>query len=209
MRDRGIVGQVLIQRRGSYYYAKAYRGLVVVMTVVYAVAGAVLAYVGMSLFDSWLAGLVALGVVILTIATLWAGYLAILWVFAREARQTVEVGGEGIRESREGREYKFIPWAGVKEVEIAETIVAGASLRVKGSFSQISISNVDVVITGPLGIREMHRALRHNHHIRAIFIEIRRAAPDARIVMNRLARRRQSLASLASREGNESNNVHL
>jgi hypothetical protein len=163
------------------------------MTVIYAAAGAILAYLGTTLFDSLIAGLIGLGVVVLTIATLWSGYLAILWVFARERQQSVEVSNEGIRERRGGREHKFIPWAGVKEIEIAATIVAGASLRVKGSFSEISISNVDLVITGPLGIREMHRALRHNHQMRKLFYEIRRAAPEARIAMNRLARRRKSL----------------
>jgi hypothetical protein len=187
---RGIVEQVVIQRRGSYFYAKAYQRLVVIMTVLYAAAGAVLAYAGVELFDSWLAGLVALGFVVLTIATLWAGYLAILWVFAREGRQSVEIGAEGIREKRDGREVQFIPWPGVKEIEIAATVVAGASLRVKGNFSEISISNVDLMIAGPMRVREMHAALQQTSRLRQFFVEIRAVAPRARITMNRLARRR-------------------
>lgn len=187
---RGIVEQVVIQRRGSYFYAKAYQRLVVIMTVLYAAAGAVFAYAGVELFDSWLAGLVALGFVVLTIATLWAGYLAILWVFAREGRQSVEIGAEGIREKRDGREFQFIPWPGVKEIEIAATVVAGASLRVKGNFSEISISNVDLMVTGPMRVRDMHAALQQTSRLRQLFVEIRAVAPRARITMNRLARRR-------------------
>ncbi|HET9529298.1 MAG TPA: hypothetical protein VFQ92_03030 [Blastocatellia bacterium] len=182
--------QVVIQRRGSYFYAKAYQRLVVIMTVLYAAAGAVFAYAGVELFDSWLAGLVALGFVVLTIATLWAGYLAILWVFAREGRQSVEIGAEGIREKRDGREFQFIPWPGVKEIEIAATVVAGASLRVKGNFSEISISNVDLMVTGPMRVRDMHAALQQTSRLRQLFVEIRAVAPRARITMNRLARRR-------------------
>lgn len=192
--------QVLIQRRGSYYYAKAYQRLVVVMTVLYGVAGSVIAYAGVALLDSWIAGLVAVGFVLLTIATLWAGYLAILWVFAREGRQSVEVSEEGIRESRAGREHQFIPWAGVKEIEIAATIVAGASLRVKGSFSEISISNVDLAITRQLPIREMHRALRQTSRMRELFFEILSAAPDASVTMNRLARIRMKKESWMKQE---------
>ncbi|HWP43744.1 MAG TPA: hypothetical protein VNO14_10945, partial [Blastocatellia bacterium] len=151
---------------------------------------AILAYMGTALFDSWLAGLIAFGFVTLTIAALWAGYLAILWVFAREALQSVEIGDEGIRERRAGREFQFIPWAGVKEIEIAATIIAGASLRVKGNFSEISISNVDLMITGPMGIREMHRAFRQTSRLRELFEKIKLSAPKSRTTMTRLARRR-------------------
>jgi hypothetical protein len=182
----------VIQRRGSYLYTRAWRGPVVAITLVYATTGVLLAAVDEFLFDSWLARLVLFCLVLMTTAMMWAVYVAMLWAFSREARQSVEVTGEGIREMRGGREQAFIPWAGVREIELAATLVAGASLRVKGNFSEIAISNVDLVITGPMSLRDMHRAFGQTGRIQKLFEQLRAAAPSAALKMNRLARKRLS-----------------
>ena len=181
--------KILIHRRGSFIYTKAYRWVVVALTLVYAAMGAALAIIGAKVLDRALAGAIIFALVIALIALMWMVYGAILWIFARESRQGVEIGDEGIREIREGREEAFIPWRGVTEIEVAATVVAGASLRVKGNFSEISISNVDLAIDRPMKIRQMHRALGQTADMRELLKTLKEAAPHAELRMNRLARR--------------------
>lgn len=184
-----------IKRRGSFLYARAYLKIVVIVTFGYAAAGIILAIIGARMFDGRLAGrLASLGALAMTaglILMTWIVYLIVLWAFAREARQSVEIGPEGIREIHGGREKKFIPWEGVSEIEVAATLVAGASIRVKGRFSEIAISNVDLVITRPMTISEMHVAMGQTKSIKNLLKEIRAATPNAALKTNNLARRRK------------------
>ena len=184
--------KVLIHRRGSLLYTRAYRKLAVVLTLVYLLIGAVLAVAAVYVFAHILAGVILFLVVGGFVAAVWLVYVTLLRVFAREARHTVEIGGEGVREVRDGREYAFIPWDGVKELELAATIVAGATLRVKGEFSEISISNVDLTLTRPMSLREMHRAVGQTSQMRELLESVKGAAARAPLRMNRLARRRLS-----------------
>ncbi|MCI0490488.1 MAG: hypothetical protein L0229_28165 [Blastocatellia bacterium] len=182
--------KIEIERRGSLLYTRGYRRLVVALTLVYAAVGAAMAVLGARVFDRALAGIIIFALVLGMIALMWMVYGAILWIFARESRQGVEINDEGVRETHDGREHAFIPWAGVKEIEIAATLVAGASLRVKGNFSEIAVSNVDLAITRPMKIREMHKALGQSTRMRELLLALKRAAPHAALRMNRLARRR-------------------
>ena len=184
--------KVLIQRRGSLLYTRAYRKLAVILTLIYLIIGAVLATAAVYAFSHILAGVILFVVVGGFVAAMWLVYVMLLRIFAREARQTVEIGGEGVRETRDGREYAFIPWDGVKELELAATIVAGATLRVKGSFSEISISNVDLTLTRPMSLREMHRAVGQTSQMRELLDSVKGAAARAPLRMNKLARRRLS-----------------
>jgi hypothetical protein len=182
---------VTIKRRGSFLYARAYLKIVVIITFVYAAAGIALAIISARMLDSRLAGIGALALMTGLILMTWVVYLIVLWAFAREARQSVEVGPEGIREIHAGREKKFIPWEGVSEIEVAATLVAGASIRVKGRFSEIAISNVDIVITRPMTISAMHVAMGQTKSIRDLLKEMRAATPNAALKTNNLARRRK------------------
>ena len=183
---------VIVHRRGSYYYAKAFRKLVVALTLVYAALGVALAIFVELTLTTPLAWIIAIIVMIGPVAATWFVYLLVLLAFKRESLNAVEVSDEGIREIYKNRERQFIPWQGVTEIELAATIVAGASLRVKGRFSEIIISNVDLVITRPMRLREMHRALGKTAAIRELFAEVKAAAPQARLSLNKLARNRQS-----------------
>src|SRR6185503_13990612 len=181
--------KVLIQRKGSLLYTRAYRKLAVVLTLIYLLIGAVLALAAVYAFSHILAGVILFMIVGAVVAAMWLAYVMLLRVFAREARQMIEVGGEGVREVRDGREYAFIPWDGVKELELAATIVAGATLRVKGQFSEISISNVDLTLTAPMTLREMHKAVGQTIQMRELLDAIKGAAAGAPLCMNKLARR--------------------
>ena len=183
---------MLIQRKGSLLYTRAYRKLAVVLTLIYLLIGAVLALAAVYAFSHILAGVILFMIVGAVVAAMWLAYVMLLRVFAREARQMIEVGGEGVREVRDGREYAFIPWDGVKELELAATIVAGATLRVKGQFSEISISNVDLTLTAPMTLREMHKAVGQTSQMRELLDTIKGAAAGAPLCMNKLARRRLS-----------------
>lgn len=186
-----------IHRRGSLYYARAYRNLVRFFALLYLFAGAVLALVAARVFDTVLAGLTLFGLVLAVVAALWLLYRAVIWVFEREARQSIDLTLEGIREMHGDRERDFIPWDGVREIEIAATLVAGGSVRVRGNFSEIAVSNVDLVITAPMRLREMHRAMGRVQPLLDLVRELRRRAPQAQFKMNRLARRRMSKYGLS------------
>ena len=180
----------LIQRKGSLLYTKAYRKVGVALTFLYLSIGALLALAAAYALSHFVIGAIVFLIVIGVVSTMWLLYLALLWVFRIEARQTVEITKEGVREMRDGREHAFIPWNGVKEIELAATIVAGASLRVKGSFSEIGISNVDLMITRPMSLVEMHKAAAQTTQIKGLLDDLKSAAPHAPLRMNKLARRR-------------------
>jgi hypothetical protein len=181
-----------IERKGSLLYTRAYRNLAAALTVVYLLIGAILALLAAQRLGGILAGAILFMLVCGFVAAMWLFYCSLLWIFARESKQTVEISQEGVREMRDGREDAFIPWEGVKEIELAATVVAGASLRVKGNFSEISISNVDLMITSPMSLMEMHRAVGQTRRMRELLDLLRSAAPDAALRMNKLARRRLS-----------------
>jgi hypothetical protein len=182
--------KISVQRRGSFLYARAYMGMAAGLTIVYLLIGTILALVAANTFDRATVGIGVFLLVLSFVGALWLFYLAILWLFRKESSQTVEITAEGVREMRDGREFAFIPWDGVMELELAATVVAGASLRIKGNFSEISISNVDLVITREMGLRELHRALGRTYELRELFKELVSLAPHASFRMNRLARRR-------------------
>ena len=193
--------RITIQRRASYLYARAYLKLVVALTIVYMAVVIALAFISELAIDSWLEGFLVVSLGVAPIITIWLVYLLILWVFKLESRTAVEISAEGIREMRNSRERAFIPWAGVADIELVATVIEGASLRVIGAFSEITISNIDLVLTEPLSIREMHRALGKTGEIRNLFAELKAAAPHASVRMNELARRRLSKYELAEGEG--------
>ncbi|HYP30019.1 MAG TPA: hypothetical protein VE262_25160 [Blastocatellia bacterium] len=183
------MGTVTIQRKGSFLYARAYLKIAAIITVVYTVVSVILALISARLLDTYLAALVTLALLMGLLLTTWLVYAVVLWAFAREARQSVEIGPEGIREVRAGRERRFIPWEGVNEIEVVATVIAGASVRVKGRFSEIAISNVDITITRRMTISEMHVAMGQTKAIRQLLKEIKAAAPNAALRTNSLARR--------------------
>lgn len=193
-----------VHRRASYLYARAYFKVVVTLTLVYVALGAALGIVSEMTIDGMLATVLILSLGVAPVVTLWFVYLLVLWIFKRESRNAVEIGADGIRDVRNSRERAFIPWAGVKEIELAATVVAGASLRVKGAFSEITISNIDLVVTRPMGIRAMHRALGKTKEIGGLFVALKAAAPDATLKMNRLARRRLNKFEWADNDARKS-----
>lgn len=163
----------------------------------YLLTGIVLAVVAARVFDTMLAGLILFVLVLAVVGAMWLLYRGVIWVFEREARQAIDLTPEGIRELQVGRERDFIPWDGVREIEMAATLVAGGSVRVKGNFSEIAVSNVDLVITEPMRLREMHRAMGRVQPMLDLLREVRRRAPKAAFKMNRLARRRMSKYDLS------------
>jgi hypothetical protein len=78
----------------------------------------------------------------------------------------------------------------VLEIELAADLFGGMSLKAKGAFSEIAISNVDLEITHPMSITKMHRALSRAKEISKLFRQLRTSAPQASLRMNKLARRR-------------------
>lgn len=184
--------RITIQRGASYIYARAYLRLVVILTLIYATLGAALGIISELTLDSVLAVILILSLGVAPIVTLWLVYLLVLWVLKRESRNAVEISADGIRDLRNSRERAFIPWAGVKEIELAATVIAGASLRVKGAFSEITISNIDMVITHTMSIREMHRAFGKTKEMGKLFVKLKADAPHAVFKMNKLARGRLS-----------------
>jgi len=182
--------RLLIQRHGSYLYSKACGKLVLVAEAVYAVIGAALALIAWNILDSWLAGILLLVAMLITVGLIWIGYKAVLWVFRRESRQAIEITQEGVLELQGGRERSFIPWPGVTEIELDATVLAGGTLRVLGNFSGIAISNMDLVIKEEMSLRQMHAAIGQTGPMRQLLAELKARSPQAALKMNKLARRR-------------------
>jgi hypothetical protein len=190
--------QVLIKRQGSYLYARSFAVVVMLLTLIYGGLGAVLAILTESDLEDVLEEIIFPILAFLPVLMMWAGYAGMLWVFKRETSYTIELGEEGIRETRAGREHRFIPWAGVREIEITADLFGGMSLKAKGAFSEITITNVDLEITRPMNIAKMHRALSRANEMSKLFGKLKAVAPQAVLRMNKLARRRMGNLSLAS-----------
>ena len=187
---------ILIRRQGSYLYARSFGVVVILLTLIYGGLGAVLAIVTESDLDDVLDQIIFPILAFIPVLMMWLGYAGLLWAFKREARSAIELTEEGIRETRAGREQQFIPWAGVREIEVDADLFGGMSLKAKGAFSEISISNVDLEITHSMSITRMHRALSKANEIRKLLGELRRNAPQASLRMNKLAKKRLNAYAL-------------
>ena len=181
---------LLIKRQGSYLYARSFGIVVMVLTLIYGGLGAVLAILTESDLEDVLEEIIFPILAFIPVLMMWVGYAGVLWAFKREASHTIEVTEEGIRETRAGREHQFMPWAGVREIEMDADLFGGMSLKVKGAFSEVAISNVDLEITQPMNIARMHRALSRTSGISRLFATLKVSAPQASLRMNKLASRR-------------------
>jgi hypothetical protein len=193
--------RTLIKRQGSYLYARAFVIVVLLLTLIYGGLGAVLAIITESDLDDVLDEIIFPILAFIPVLMMWLGYGAMLWAFKRETSHSIELDEEGIKETRAGREHRFIPWAGVREIEMDADLFGGMSLKAKGAFSEIAISNVDLEITRPMGITKMHRALSRPNKIAMLFGKLKAAAPQAALRMNKLARRRLGDFALVSEDG--------
>jgi len=191
---------VSIKRQGSYFYTRAYWQVVLFLTLLYGGMGAVLAILTESDLDDVLDQIIFPILAFIPVLMMWSFYGVMLWAFKREAETSIEVAAEGIRETYKGRERKFIPWEGVREIELNADLTGGANVRARGNFSAIAVSNVDLVISRPMGLREMHRALGRTGEIFKLFSNLRAAAPHAEVKMNKLASRRLKKYTFADRD---------
>lgn len=179
-----------IKRQGSYLYARSFAVVVLLLTVVYGGLGAVLAILTESDLEDVLERIIFPILAFLPVLMMWLGYAGMLWAFKREASHSIEIGEDGIRETRAGREHHFIPWAGVLEIEMSADLFGGMNLKVKGAFSEIAISNLDLEVTHPMNLAKMHRALSRADEIKNLLGKLKAAAPQAELRMNKLARKR-------------------
>jgi hypothetical protein len=189
---------VTIKRQGSYFYTRSYWQVVLLLTVIYGGMGAVLAILTESDLEDVLEEIIFPILAFIPVLLMWLIYSLMLAAFKRDANTAVEVSREGIRETYKGRERQFIPWAGVREIELDADWLGGATLRARGNFSAIAISNVDLVITRPMHLWEMHRALGRTGEIVELFIRFKEAAPKAELKMNQLARKKLNRYALAN-----------
>ena len=184
--------RTLIKRQGSYLYARAFAIVVILLTFVYGGLGAVLAILTESDLDDVLDQIIFPILAFLPVLMMWLGYAGMLWAFKREAGYAIELGDDGIRETRAGREHRFIPWTGVREIEMDADLFGGMSLKAKSAFSEIAISNLDLEVTRPMNLARMHRALRSADEIKKLLGKLKAAAPHATFSMNKLARKKLS-----------------
>ena len=188
---------ILIKRQGSYLYARSFGIIVMLLTLIYGGLGAVLAIITESDLDDVMDEIVFPILAFIPVLMMWTGYAGVLWAFKREANHAIELTEEGLRETRAGREHHFIPWAGVREIEMAADLFGGMSLKAKGAFSEIAISNVDLEITRPMNIARMHRALSRTNEMSKLFGQLKVTAPQAALKLNKLARKRLKGYALA------------
>jgi hypothetical protein len=191
---------VIIKRQGSYFYTRSYWQVVLLLTVIYGGMGAVLAILTESDLEDVLEEIIFPILAFIPVLLMWLTYALMLVAFKRDANTAVEVSSEGIREIYKGREQKFIPWAGVREIELDADWLGGATLRARGNFSAIAISNVDLVITRPMRLWEMQRALGRTGAIVGLFITFKESAPQAELKLNELARKKLNRYALANGE---------
>jgi hypothetical protein len=189
---------VTIKRQGSYFYTRSYWQVVLLLTVIYGGMGAVLAILTESDLEDVLEEIIFPILAFIPVLLMWLVYALMLVAFKRDANTAVEVSREGIRETYKGCERQFIPWAGVREIELDADWLGGATLRARGNFSAIAISNVDLVITRPMRLWEMHRALGRTGEIVGLFVRFKEAAPEAELKMNQLARKKLNRYALAN-----------
>jgi hypothetical protein len=189
--------RIEIKRQGSYLYARSFAIVVLLLTVIYGGLGAVLAILTESDLEDVLDEIIFPILAFLPVLMMWLGYAAMLWAFHREARSAIELDDEGIRETRAGRDHRFIPWAGVREIDMTADLFGGMSVKVRGAFSEISVSNLDLEVTRPMNLAKMHRALSKADEIKKLFGKLKRAAPQADVRMNKLAKKRLKEYALA------------
>jgi hypothetical protein len=181
---------VSIKKQGSYFYTKAYWQVVLVLTLVYGGMGAVLAILTESDLEDVLDQIIFPIMAFVPVLMMWSFYAVMLWAFKREAETAIEVSDDGIRETCKGSERRFIPWDGVREIELNADLIGGMSLKVKGAFSEIAISNVDLEITRPMSFAKMHRAMSRASEMLKLSGKLKSAAPQAVLRTNKLARKR-------------------
>jgi hypothetical protein len=191
---------VTIKRQGSYFYTRSYWQVVLLLTVIYGGMGAVLAILTESDLEDVLEEIIFPILAFIPVLLMWLTYALMLVAFKRDANTAVEVSKEGVRETYKGRERQFIPWAGVREIELDADWLGGATLRARGSFSAIAISNVDLVVTRPMRLWEMQRALGRTGEIVGLFITFKESAPQAALKLNELARKKLNRYALANGE---------
>jgi hypothetical protein len=189
---------VTIKRQGSYFYTRSYWQVVLLLTVIYGGMGAVLAILTESDLEDVLEEIIFPILAFIPVLLMWLIYSLMLVAFKRDANTTIEIKPEGIRETYKDHERQFIPWAGVREIELDADWLGGATLRARGNFSAIAISNVDLVITRPMRLWEMQRALGRTAEIISLFIRMKEAAPQAELKMNHLARKKLNRYALAN-----------
>jgi hypothetical protein len=189
---------VTIKRQGSYFYTRSYWQVVLLLTIIYGGMGAVLAILTESDLEDVLEEIIFPILAFIPVLLMWLVYTLMLVAFKRDANTAVEVSREGVRETYKGRERQFIPWAGVRKIELDADWLGGATLRARGNFSAIAISNVDLVITRPMRLWEMHRALGRTAEIVGLFITFKEAAPEAELKLNQLARKKLNRYALAN-----------
>jgi hypothetical protein len=190
---RGALGPleaVTIKRQGSYFYTRAYWQVVVFLTLLYGGMGAVLAILTESDLEDVLEQIIFPILAFIPVLMMWSFYAVMLVAFKREAQTAIEVSDDGIRETYRGRERRFIPWEGVREIELNADLIGGMSLKVKGAFSEIAVSNVDLEITRSMSFAKMHRALSRASEMLKLFGKVKSVAPQAILRTNKLARRR-------------------
>lgn len=177
--------------------------MVLLLTLVYGGMGAALAIITESDLEDVLEQIIFPILAFIPVLMMWTVYAVMLWAFKRETAWGVELSGDGVRETYKGSERRFIPWAGVREIELDADVIGGTSLRLKGNFSEIAISNVDLVITRPMSLIEMHRAFGKTSEIRRLFGVVKAAAPHASLKLNSVARRKMSQYAWADGDGSE------
>lgn len=192
--------RIVIRRQGSYLYARAFGIIVMLLTVIYGGLGAVLAIITESDLEDVLEEIIFPILAFIPVLMMWLAYSAMLWAFKREAGHVIEISDEGIGEAWGGRAHRFIPWAGVREIEMDADLFGGMTLKTKGAFSEIAISNIDLQVTRPMSIPRMHRALRGTGEMAKLFRKLKSAAPQAELRTNKLAKRK--LGEYALVDGN-------
>jgi hypothetical protein len=189
--------RIVIKRQGSYLYARSFAVVVFGLTVVYGGMGAVLAIITESDLEDVLDQIIFPILAFIPVLMMWLGYVGLLIAFKREANSVIELSDEGIRETRGSHEHRFIPWAGVHQIDMSADLFGGMSLKARGAFSDIAISNVDLEVTKPMNLARMHRALTGTARMKDLFEKMKTAAPHAALRLNRLAKRRMSEYALA------------
>lgn len=202
--ESAVLESFNIKRQGSYFYTRSYWQVVLLLTVIYGGLGAVLAILTESDLEDVLEEIIFPILAFIPVLLMWTTYVLMLAAFKRDAKSEVEIGADGIRETFKGRERQFIPWAGVREIELDADWLGGATLRARGNFSEIAISNVDLVITRPMRLWEMHSALGHSREIARLFLRMKEAAPQSELKMNALARKRLNRYALAAGDAGKS-----
>jgi len=82
---------ISIKRQGSYLYARSFRVVVILLTLIYGGLGAVLAIITESDLDDVLAEIIFPILAFIPVLMMWTVYAGVLWAFKREARSTITI----------------------------------------------------------------------------------------------------------------------